>query len=211
MSKSFLAVIAAIVILFIGIGVYNTKSNKESSTSGSLLSQHVTGNPNAKVTVVEYGDYQCPYCQQYSMVFKQVQDKFSDKVKFQFRNFPLSSLHPNAVAAARAAEAASLQGKFWEMHDQLYDNNNWAVWTKAGDPIPLFNTYAQQLGLNVTQFKKDFASEKVNNTINADKAEGSRLGVKGTPAFFVNGNEEKFTNTLPSFEKVINKYLAKQN
>lgn len=211
MSKSFLAVVAAIVILFVGIGVYNTKSNKDTKTGNAALSQHVTGNPSAKVTIVEYGDYQCPYCQQYSTSFKLAQDKFADKVKFQFRNFPLSSLHPNAVAAARAAEAASLQGKFWEMHDLLYDNTNWSVWTKAGDPIPLFNSYAQQLGLDVTQFKKDFTSEKVNNTINADKNEGSRLGVQGTPAFFVNGNEEKITNTLAGFEKVINKYLSKQN
>lgn len=211
MSKSFLAVVAAIIILFVGIGVYNTRSNKESSTGSAALSQHITGNPSAKVTIVEYGDYQCTYCQQYSASFKLAQDKFADKVKFQFRNFPLSSLHPNAVAAARAAEAASLQGKFWEMHDLLYDNTNWGVWTKAGDPIPLFNSYAQQLGLDTNQFKKDFTSEKVNNTINADKAEGSRLGVQGTPAFFVNGNEEKITNTLAGFEKVINKYLSKQN
>jgi len=211
MSKSFLAVLASIIILFVGIGVYNTRSSSDKQSGSSALSQHVIGNPNAKVTIVEYGDYQCPYCQQYSNTFKLAIQKYNDKVKFQFRNFPLSSLHPNAVAAARASEASSLQGKFWEMHDMLYDSTNWAVWTKASDPIPLFNDYAKQLGLNVAQFKNDFTSEKVNNTINADKAEGSRLGVQGTPAFFVNGNEEKIDNTLAGFEKIINKYLSKQN
>lgn len=211
MSKQFLAVVIAIIVLFVGIGFYNTKSNKENAKSSSALSQHITGNPNAKVTIVEYGDYQCPYCQQYALKIKAVLPELGDKVKFQFRNFPLSNIHQNAVAAARAAEAASLQGKFWEMHDLLYENTNWSVWTKASDPISLFNSYAQQLGLNVEKFKSDFSSEAVNNTVNADKEEGTKLGVEGTPAFFVNGDEKKIENSEAGFKKIVNQYLKKQN
>jgi protein-disulfide isomerase len=162
MSKQFLAIVIAIILVFVGIGVYSSKSNKtDNKGSQSSLSQHITGNPKSKVTIIEYGDYQCPYCQAYSTSFKAAQAQFGDKAQFQFRNYPLTSLHKNAMAAARAAEAASLQGKFWEMHDALYDNANWSSWTKAGDPQILFNAYAQQLGLNVSQFKTDFASKKL--------------------------------------------------
>jgi len=212
MSKQFLAVIAAIIILFVGIGVYNSNSKKQdSSSSKTTMSQNISGNPNAKVTIVEYGDYQCPYCQSYHANFKNAQTQYADKVKFQFRNFPLTSIHKNAMAAARAAEAAALQNKFWEMHDALYENANWSAWTKADDPRNLFYAYAEQLGLNVNQFKTDFASEKVNNIINADRSNGTKLGITGTPTFFVNGKEEKITNSKAGFDKVINKYLNQQN
>ena len=131
-----------------------------------LEAPHVEGNTKSGITLVEYGDYQCPFCGQYFPIVKQVQAEFNDQIAFQFRNFPLVSVHQNAFAGARAAEAAALQGKFWEMHDLLYQNQS--QWSEGGDPTSFFKQYALQLGLNVDQFNKDYASTKVNNAINAD-------------------------------------------
>ncbi len=213
MSKQFLGVIAAIMLVFIGVFIITsgkTKDATKSSSGSSTLTQHVEGKNSAGITLVEYGDYQCPFCQQYYSTVKIVQAEFNDQIKFQFRNFPLTSLHQNAFAAARAAEAAALQGKFWEMHDALYETRNYQVWSGASDPNPLFISYAQQLGLKTDQFKTDFASGKVNDLINADQAEGTKLGITGTPTFFVNGKKTEIGNSVPSFEKIIKAELAKK-
>lgn len=210
MSKGFWGIIAILVIIFGGVVALsnNKSSNTNSTKNSSSLSQHIEGSGN--VTLVEYGDYECPFCQQYYQTVKTIQTEYNDRVKFQFRNFPLTSLHRNAFAAARAAEAASLQGKFWEMHDALYDPSNYQVWKDASNPNPYFDQYAQQLSLDPAKFKTDFASSKVNDTINADLAEGNRLGITGTPTFFVDGKQVSIANDISQFEKVLNAALAKQ-
>lgn len=214
MSKQFLGVIVAVILLFVGIFVVSNhkKSSSSGSKSGSstALTQHVEGNNTTNVTLVEYGDYQCPFCERYYAPVKQVQAEFKDQISFQFRNFPLTNLHQNAFAAARAAEAAALQNKFWEMHDALYEPQDYQGWTVAKDPTLYFNAYAKQLGMNVEKFKTDFASDKVNNLINADSAEGTKLGVTGTPAFFLDGKQVTLANEPAAFEKVIKAEIAKK-
>jgi protein-disulfide isomerase len=212
MSKQFLAVLAAIVLVFVGIIAFSGSKNDSShkSSSSSTLTEHVTGNTNSSVTLVEYGDYQCPYCQQYYQTVKQVVDTNKDKIKFQFRNFPLNNIHQNAFAAARAAEAAGMQNRYWEMHDMLYETINWQIWTRQGSPQSSFETYAKQLGLNLAQFKTDFASEKVNNLINADMAEGNRLGITGTPTFFLDGKQIQVANDPQAFQKILDAEIAKK-
>lgn len=213
MSKGFWGIIAGIVLIFIGITVIsnnNKASAPSSSKSGSSLSQHVQGSGSTGVTLVEYGDYQCPYCEQYFPTVKSVVEEYKDKIKFQFRHFPLTNLHQNAFAASRAAEAAGKQNKFWEMHDALYSPSNNQVWTAASNPNPYFEQYAQQIGLNITVFKKDFASSAVNDTINADMAEGQRLGITGTPTFFINGKKTEIANDLKTFQKVLDEAIAAQ-
>jgi protein-disulfide isomerase len=117
-----------------------------------------------------------------------VQQKYNAIVKFQFRNLPLSQIHPNAIAGARAAEAADMQGKFWQMHDMLYDESNWEQWSTSSNPEPFFWQYAQSLGLNVSKFKTDFASAEANNRIQADLAAFAKTSEpEATPTFFVNG------------------------
>ncbi len=217
MSKQFWGVIIAVVIIFVGIFAL---SGSKSGNSGSIvtLTQHREGQGKNNITLVEYGDYQCPYCGQYYPIVKQVQAEFNQQITFQFRNFPLVSLHPNAFAGARAAEAAGLQNKFWQMHDLLYEQNQAYYnggnppnsWIGASDPTPYFNADAQQLGLNVTQFKKDYASDKVNNLINADMAEGNKLGITGTPTFFLDGKQVQVGESVSSFEQVINAEIAKK-
>lgn len=209
MSKQFWGVIAAIIVVFVGIAIVSgNKSDSSSKGNTNLVTQHVQGQGTAGVTIVEYGDYQCPYCGQYHPTLKQVMAQYGDKIKFQFRNFPLTSVHQNAFAASRAAEAAALQDKYWEMHDVLYQTQ--ASWSNSSDPSSIFAQYAKQLGINEAQFKKDYASSKVNDTINADLAEGTKLKITGTPSFFVNGKQTQISNDVASFSKVIDAAIAKQ-
>lgn len=211
MSKQFLAVLAVIVLIFVGIFAFGgNKSSTKSSTSSVKPTEHIRGTSSTGVTVVEYGDFQCPYCEEYAPVVSQVQQEFNDKVSFQFRNFPLVNVHANAFAAARSAEAAGLQNKYWEMHEALYNYSNWIVWTKASDPTPYFNQYAEQIGANVAQFKTDFVSSKVNDLINADTDAGNKLGIQGTPTFFINGKQVTIAAKVADFEKVLNAEIAKK-
>jgi protein-disulfide isomerase len=213
MSKQFWGILAVIVLIFVGIAVFSGhKNNNSSNATGSSgkPTQHIEGLGKSGVTLVEYGDYECPFCEEYSPIVKQVQQEFNDQIFFQFRNFPLTSVHPNAFAGARAAEAAALQGQFWEMHDALYESSNWQVWSTSSDPTPYFNQYAQQLGLNVAQFKRDFSGEKVNNEINADMAVGTNLNIQGTPTFFLDGKQVQVGATVGAFETVIKKEITKK-
>jgi protein-disulfide isomerase len=124
----------------------------------------------------------------------------------------LVSIHQNAFAAARAAEAAALQGKFWQMHDALYEENQVyydssetaSSWVGASNPEAYFEKYASELGLNVSKFETDYASSQVNNLINADMAKGNKLGVDATPSFYLNGKQISVGDSAAAFEKVIN-------
>lgn len=209
MSKQFWIVLIVIALGFAGLFVFG--GNKSSSTKSSSTSQatnHVIGLGKTGVTLVEYGDYECPYCQAYYSVVKQVQQEYNDKIFFQFRNFPLVNVHVNAFSAARAAEAAGLQGKFWEMHDALYSSNNWSTWSTATDPTTYYTQYAQQIGLNMSQYQTDFASTKVNDLINADMAAGNKLNISGTPTYFLDGKQVQIAGNVAAFEKVINEAIA---
>lgn len=217
MSKSFLAIVAAIILIFLGLYSFGG-SDKTTSSSSGVLTSHIKGLGKSGVKLIEFADYQCPYCKLYAPIVKQVQEKYNDQIFIQFRNYPLVNSHPNAFAAARAAEASALQDKFWEMHDLLFSPNNWASWTAATDPTVLFREYAKSIGLNLTQYNSDFASSKVNDLINADKAEGDKLGVSGTPSYFLDGvsipnSKLVDSNNQPSlaaFEKVIDEAIAKK-
>ena len=217
MSKQFWGVIVIIILIFVGI--FALSGNKTSTGSGKVgtLTQHIEGQGKAGVTLVEYGDYECPYCGQYYPIVKQVQQEFNQQIYFQFRNFPLVSIHQNAFAGARAAEAAALQGKFWQMHDALYDQNELSqsspsssTWVNASDPTTFFDQYASALGLNVAKFKQDYASGTVNNLINADMAEGTKLKIQGTPTFFLDGKQIQVGQSAAAFEKLINAEIAKK-
>jgi protein-disulfide isomerase len=211
MSKQFWGVIIAIVVIFVGVvALTGNKSDKSngSKSDKAATTNHVEGKGTTGVTLVEYGDYQCPYCGLYYPTVKQVVSEYGDQIKFQFVNFPLTSLHKNAFAAARAAEAAGLQGKYWEMHDQLYPNQN--EWSEAGDPITYFNKYAQNIGLNVAQFDKDYASSRVNDLINADMAKGNALKITATPTFFIDGQKVEIGNDVSAFKKEIDAAIQKQ-
>lgn len=190
MDKRFLAILGVIIAVFLGIlffGNHGSGNNGGSSGNGQPTN-HVEGNLNSKVTLLMYGDYECPVCENYFTTVAQVEQKYASEIKFQFRNLPLTQIHPNALAGARAAEAADMQGKFWQMHDTLYEAQNWEEWSTSSNPEPYFWNYAAQLGLNVNKFKNDFASTAVNDRIQDDLTAFGKTGEQeATPTFFLNG------------------------
>ena len=141
---------------------------------------HVQGHATAKVTMVEYGDYECPYCGEAYPIVKALQERLGDQMRFVFRNFPLAEAHPHAEHAAEAAEAAAAQSKFWEMHDLLYENQD------ALEDEDLVR-YAKALHLDVSRFVKEMEAHHYAEKVRADFSSGVRSGVNGTPAFFING------------------------
>jgi len=141
---------------------------------------HTEGPADASLTLVEYGDYECPYCGAAYPVVKRLQKTLGKKLRFVFRNFPLTQAHPYALIAAEAAEAAALQGKFWEMHDLLFEQQN----LLKPEIIPL---WAKKIGLNLKQFEDDIKKDVVEKRIKEDRQSGIRSGVNGTPTFFING------------------------
>ena len=141
---------------------------------------HIQGPADAAVTLVEYGDYECPYCGAAYPIVKELQDRMGDRLRFVFRNFPISTSHPHAEQAAEAAEASAAQGRFWEMHDLLYENQ-----TQLRDQD--LHAYAEQLGIDVERFDKDLAEHVHAPRVHEDFMSGVRSGVNGTPSFYVNG------------------------
>ena len=140
---------------------------------------HALGPPDAPVTLVEYGDYECPYCGKAHPVVKQIREQMGDRLRLVFRNFPLNTIHEHAGVAAQAAEAAGAQGKFWEMHDELFQHQ------AELDPMDLRH-HALRIGLEIYQFNSDLASERFAARVREDFRGGVRSGVNGTPTFFIN-------------------------
>ena len=141
---------------------------------------HIEGNADALVTLVEYADFQCPYCGAAHPVIKHLQKSLGEKLRFVFRNFPLTHAHPYALLAAQAAEAAALQGKFWQMHDLIFENQE----ELEPEVLPV---WAHKIGLDVDQFAKAVREERVTKRIEEDYASGLDSGVDGTPSYFING------------------------
>ncbi|MBA2733382.1 MAG: thioredoxin domain-containing protein [Acidobacteria bacterium] len=155
---------------------------------------HARGGANAKVTLEEYGDYQCPPCGGLFPELKKLEKEYGDQMRFVFRHFPLQG-HKHARIAAHAAEAAALQGRFWEMHDLIYQNQ--AIWTPVEDARANFIQYARDLKLDIDRFTRDMDSPAVAARVTADYNRGSAAGVNGTPALFMNGRQMNPNSVTP--------------
>lgn len=153
------------------------------------------GPATAVVTLEEFGDFQCPPCGMLHPVLKTMKQEFSGKLRVIYREYPLVPTHPHALSAARAAEAAGLQGKFFEMHDLIFENQK--AWDKAFDARPIFETYAQKIGLDMEKYRQDVTSDVVQQRIFQDGKRAHALGVKGTPTVFMNGREVPFQALEP--------------
>jgi protein-disulfide isomerase len=154
--------------------------------------EHIQGPADAPVTLVEYGDYECPYCGAAYPIIKEVQAQMGQRLRFVFRNFPITTSHPHAEQAAEAAEAAAAQGQFWPMHDLLYENQQ----RLGGQDL---HTYAERLGLDLERFDHDLAEHVYAARVHEDFLSGVRSGVNGTPSFYINGarHDDSFdTETL---------------
>src|SRR6266576_1263486 len=194
--KRYLPFVIVAVVAWVTIGsgamLYRAKKphvlsipeGKMAAKSGTE-SAHIRGNPDAPVTLEEYGDFQCPPCGMFATFVGQLEKEYDSRLRVVFRNFPLG-VHEHAREAALAAEAAGLQDHFWEMHDVLYREQE--TWSKAPNARELFESYAGTIGLNVDQFKKDVDSDKVRERIDSDRALADSLGIKVTPTLFINNH-----------------------
>ena len=173
----------------------NTNTGDPTAVPAGAQPPHVRGNPNAPVTLEEFADFQCGACGGYYPELKKIESEFGENLRVIFRERPLIPPHQHALIAAQAAEAAGLQGRFWEMHDKLYENQT--KWSDTSDLVPLFVDYAKQIGLNPDQFMKDLNGEAVASRIFQDGKKSHALGINSTPTFFVNGKEAKDENWKP--------------
>lgn len=203
MNKVSWSIFGAVVVLLLGglvvysqlnrtsIDVSNVDSNSVigASSQNGNIADHVFNNTESKVVLVEYGDFQCPGCGAAHPNVKTLLAEYGDKITFIFRNLPLTSIHPNARVAAAAAEAAGIQGKYWEMHDTLFESQSDWESQNATRRTELFKSYAQTLGLDVAKFEADIASDGVNQKISFDQALAKKVGASSTPSFFIDGEE----------------------
>lgn len=196
MNKAKWIIFAVVVVAVFGGIIWLGKGNETTFTGDATkiitegIADHVRGTDVQKVTLIEYGDFQCPGCGKMYPTVHDITDQYKDKLTFIFRNMPLTQIHPNALAAATAAEAAGKQGKFFDMHDLLYQTQ--ASWQSASvsERGQIFENYASQLGLNVDQFKKDLTSQDISDKINRDIATGKNtFKANATPTFVLNGQK----------------------
>jgi protein-disulfide isomerase len=197
-------IVALVAMLTVGTGtmLYRAKraipvtiSKEKGVGKESPEKVHARGPANAAVTLEEFGDFQCPPCGGLEGPLQQIERDYASSLRVIFRNFPFT-IHEHAHEAAYAAEAAGLQGRFWEMHDLLYREQS--VWAKSKDVQSLFDAYAGMIGLNLEQFKKDVGDEQVKAKVEADRKRGEALGVKNTPTIFINDESVPPTSLNPT-------------
>ena len=180
-----IVVTVALITFGSGFALYRAKkiAAPSAATGGPASGSHIRGPKTAAVTIEEFGDFQCPPCAGMAAVLKKTEEEYGSRLRVIFHHFPLVN-HVHARAAAHAAEAADLQGKFWEMHDLLYQEQ--AAWSKAEKVEPLFESYARKIGLDVERFERDLQDPKVAARVETDQKLGSSRGVTSTPTLFIN-------------------------
>ena len=177
-------VIASIAIL---VSFVNSSQSDPAAIMKTAAGENSHSVGEGEVQVVEFGDYQCPACAQAYPTTKRIKEEFEGKITFIYRQFPLPG-HANAQPSAEAAEAAGEQGKFWEMHDKLFETQ--AQWSSLADPTTIFVQYAEELELDKEKFADDLTGKVNKERISKDQSDGYEVGVTGTPTFFVNGKKQ---------------------
>lgn len=201
-TKGWIIFAAICVVIFGGLIIWSGRDNIDVSNADADVIQSATessgniadrtfGNKESKVVLFEYGDFQCPGCGAAHPTVKAVTEKYEEQMAFVFRNFPLTTIHPNARAAAAAVEAAGLNGKYWEMHNIVFENQTSWSSASANDRSGLFTQYAVNAGIDADTFTKtlDEKSSQINRKINFDIALGRKESVNSTPTFFLNGEK----------------------
>lgn len=183
-------ILIAIIVIVVGGGLLAgfMGGSPAVTQNDALYSAESPRKGSGEISIVEFGDYQCPSCAQANPTIKKLLREYAGKVTLTYRHFPLPS-HLNAVSAAMAAEAAREQGKFWEMHDKLYESQ--IEWSDMPDPTDTFVRYASNLDIDTEKFKQDIESGKYEESIIADQSDGYDLNVRGTPTFFINGKLQR--------------------
>lgn len=214
MTRTRWIIFALICIAVLGALVFFSTRNRVDVSNidanavynGEGIADHVIGDRESDVVFIEYGDFQCPSCQSLSSSLKTVVDNYKDNIAFVYRNFPLTNIHPNALAAATAAEAAGLQGKFFEMHDLLFQNQNTWKDADANGRTETFRGYAEQLGLNIDEFNTALTDPQVSEKIRRDQALAREIGATGTPTLVLNGevlDNSTWSNGTAELERLL--------
>jgi len=184
-------IIGIVAVIAIGASIVYSNSVSNEANVGIVFEAHVKGNADAAVTLTEYSDFQCPACGQFFSVINDLMSEQGDNIRFEYKHFPLISIHPYAVPAAKAAEAAGQQGKFFEMHDKIFENQQ--IWSASAAPQAFFNTYAEEIGLDMGLFKRHMRASLIADKIESDFNEARELKLTSTPSFFLNGKKMEFT------------------
>jgi protein-disulfide isomerase len=204
-----------VIFLLAGLGIgyllwgkttaVNTNAPVQNNLFQSIQENDAVWGPaDAPITIIEFSDFQCPYCRKWQAeVWPELVKAYPGQIRFIYRDFPLVDIHPDALPAAEASECAHEQGKYWEYHDKLFSDE-----LSLGSAA--YETYASELGLNVTQFKTCLSTEKFKPEIEADLADGQLIGIEGTPTFIINGTRVVGAQPLESFKEIIDKKLLKQ-
>lgn len=161
--------------------------NEAAAKAPGAQPPNALGAPTATVVIEEFADFQCPTCASVHTKMKEINSLYAGRIKFIYRNFPLTQIHKNAYEAALASEAAGAQGKFWAMQDQLYTNQK--EWSNSAEARKLFEGYAAKIGLDAAKFQTDMAALPTKTRVDNDMARGQALKLTGTPSVFINGNE----------------------
>ena len=209
-----LTIIAVAVIIAAATAVFLSRqssapvSENSADSPASLTSGggHLRGPENAPFTLVEFGDYQCPSCAAYHPMVTEVMRRYPDKVRLEFHHFPLLSIHPNSMGAAIAAEAAGEQGRYWEMHDLLFEDQ--MQWAQMPNPEPEFIALANRAGLNANQFMKSLRSPEIQQRVLQDVVRGREAKVDAVPAFFVKGQHIPLPHNIQEFSQLVEQNLA---
>jgi protein-disulfide isomerase len=188
----------------------STTSSSEAVVNPDLLTikddDWAEGSPDTAVTLIEYLDFECEACGAYYPMLKQLKEEYHDDIRFVVRYFPLPG-HKNSMPAALSVEAAGKQGKFWEMHNILYEKQK--EWAEQQSTQPaLFEKYAKEIGLNMDKYKKDVQSQEAKDRVNRDVVSGTTLGVQGTPTFFMNGKKITNPQSYEEFTSIIDKEIS---
>jgi protein-disulfide isomerase len=220
-NRAFVGILAATVVLLVGGvflftrgGNFNVAQGKIDEsllvptgaeiTSGIVNGEYLPASPSATVTLVEFSDYQCPACGAYHPLVKQLLSDFAGKLNFVFRNYPLS-YHPDALAACLAVEAAGLQGKYWQMHDKIFETQ--ATWSTSTDAKEIFLVYAKELNLDIGKFTQDLESAAVKNKVESDYNDGVKIGITETPTFYLNDRKLTLTGSADNLKNAIQNSL----
>lgn len=199
--------VVGVVLLLVVLANVGGSPNTSVSGSANLTqavdtsTEHIKGNPNASVVLVEYSDFQCPACAGYAPILKQLLEESGDDVALVYRHFPLRSIHPQAQLAAQAAYAASMQDAFWEYHDSLF--NTQQTWSGSRSAEDHFIALAESLNLNVEQFTQDMNSSQARQAVNDDYNSGVQSQVNGTPTIFINGEPMQLPRSYADLQTIV--------
>lgn len=207
-----------VIILTVGVAagaaVYLSRQPEDTSTTATAsLSADLQGGgrfrgpEDAEVTLVEFGDYQCPSCAAYHPFVKEILNRYPNQLRLQFHHFPLVSIHPNALAASKAAEAAGEQGHYWEMHDALFDYQS--QWASAPDPKPVFAAIANKIGINGAILVQAMENPQIQERVLGDVQRGDKANVQAVPTFLINGQQVHVRLSMEEFVQVIEANLKK--